>query len=236
MAKGFVSGVQRSFRTGRRLFWKIFVAIFLLAYLVQGARSTAHLLKVNSVRQQSLDEVPALCEKAVRVDRLHDVTEWVQMRPQAETGRLIEILTPQSGQMEPLLFLELMRRKVRQKETEEALFWLELALFRLRFDALRCGQPDSIEIINTLMEGYSRFMPEIKELMGRRPELVKVMVRRVMDFDAQYPARNSPAFICESLGRITNNDAPPVPAEHWNGMRQALRAVTQMYLDTPEKK
>ena len=197
-------------------------------YVLAGVSASFTLFKTEMNRRQGIDELSAVIKKAVEENKPDDVTAWVRLRPSAETKALTGIITPESGLLGPYIFFELSRRQMLEGHMEEALFWSQLGRYRLRYDALRCGAQDSTQALDKLMPFFSP--KKIQGLLQQHPELVRKSVRQVMDFDAKYPARNSPAFVCSLVNGMTKSNVPEVPREQWEHIRQTLRAVTRQFL------
>lgn len=213
---------------------RVIVVILFLCYIVVGVSATLSLVRLEANRKQDISILPGLIQKAVARDMLNEITAWVRFRPLIETGKLIEKIKPESGWLSPDIFFELSRRNLQQGHPEDALFWSQLARYRLRYDTLRCGASDSAQTLEKMLQSFSS--PKIQELLQQHPELVKKSVRQVLDFDARYPARNSPTFICALINKIDRNKAPPVPKEQWQDIRHMLRSVTESSLKQMDEK
>jgi len=207
---------------------RMLMVLLFLGYLIVGISAVLTLVNIGQNRRQTLDALPALIQKAAGSDRPGDVAAWARFRPLAETAGLIEIIKPESGSLGPDIFFELSRRELLQNHPEEALFWSQLARYRLRYDILRCGAAKSSQTLEKILGAFAS--PKIQDILQQHPDLVKKSVRRVLDFDAKYPARNSPAVICGLAGKLNRSDAPPVPEEQWGDIRHTLRAVTEAAL------
>jgi len=211
-----------------RFILKFFIIILMAVYVFIGFFSSITLFKMEISKRQDISTLSAVIKKAVAEDRPNDVYAWMHYRPLAETEALIAIITPESSRLGTNTFLELSRRQMQRGRKEDALFWAQLARYRLRYDALRCGAPDSTETLNRILQLFSS--PQIQDLLQKHPELVKKSVQQVLDFDSQHPARNSPAFVCTALDRITKSGRPQVPEEQWENIRLTLRSVTEYSL------
>lgn len=208
--------------------FRVFAVFLMISYVYIGGESFFMLVKKDINRRQDITALPAVIREAVEDDRLGDVTAWVKLRPAAETDEIIRIVTTESGSLETSVFLELSRRRIKQDKIEDALFWVQLSRYRLRYDLLRCGRGDSIERIGKFLALFPS--PRIEELLRRRPALVKESIRQVLDFDKKYPAVNSPALMCKAVNGIEGKDAPPVPREHWENIRRTLRETSETAL------
>ena len=198
-------------------------------YVFFGATSTVQIYKLTLNRQQSLSALPQVVQRAVAADDLNIVTEWVRFRPLAETAPLTDILLPLSGRLDFGIFFELARRQLQAGHTEEALFWLQVGRFRMRFDVLRCGVPGGQEAFDKILTLFTS--PAIRELLEKNPVLVKTSVRRVLDFDTKYPAHNVPTYTCRVEQQLSSaNIVHPIEQKDWESVRQDLHAAAEDFL------
>jgi hypothetical protein len=211
-----------------RFIGKFFAFVFLVSYVYIGGDSTFRLYKISGIRKQDIGAIHDVIRTSVAENHAGDVSEWLRARPQAETDALIDIVTPESGGLGSGVFFEFTRRRLQQGKVEEALFWTQLARYRLRFDTLRCGPYSSGKKLEDILSLFEA--PDIRTLLEAHPALVKKSVQRVMDFDAKYPARNDPKFICEFVNRLNNTVMPPLPKDKWEDTRRTLRHTTEAAL------
>ncbi|MFH1158346.1 MAG: hypothetical protein V1721_05620 [Pseudomonadota bacterium] len=214
--------------------YKFLIFAIFIIYLSSGSQASWVLLKSALINLQDASALHSIIEKNVRNDHLDSITEWVRRRPLSETATLIEIVTPESGDVEPGMFFEFSSRLLQQGETRDALFWAQLGRYRMRYDALRCG---SLNAPETFDEILSLFPPyRLTAFIQLNPELLKKSVRQVMDFDAKYPARNNPAFTCSLFRKISRSEASLAPEDQWERLRLNLREVTEAFLESPDEK
>ena len=215
--------------------YKFVIFAFFLTYLSTGGQSAWILLKSSLVNLQHINALHYIIEKNVRNDSLKFITKWVRYRPLSETDAIIEIITPKSGDMEPGLFFEISSRRIRQEDVRDALFWAQLGLYRIRYDALRCGSLDAPEVFDEIFSAF--FVSyQIRDLMKINPELVKESIHQVMDFDAKYPASNSPSVTCDIFKKLKSSGASIASEDQWKRLRRNLRMVTEAFLERPEEK
>jgi len=199
--------------------------LLMLCYVYAGVVALTALVRAEVNARAPVADLARL------IDTAHDLSElpaWVRLRPLSDTPALIEVVTPRAGRVGPDLFIELARRQVQLKNTEEGLFWMQLAKYRLRYDILRCGQPGMIEKIDMLLAALAP--KDILSLLGEKPELFKVSIRRVLEFDAQYPPTASPDHICQAIARLNEAKVIPVPASEWEWIRNSLRRAAEKFL------
>ncbi|MCE9508245.1 MAG: hypothetical protein K8R48_08060 [Alphaproteobacteria bacterium] len=211
-----------------RFVLKFFISVIMICYVLIGISASFTLYKMEMNARQSISDLSSVIQAAIDEGRPGDVFTWVHLRPLAETAALIDIITPESGKLNPDIFFEISSRQIRQGLMEDALFWSQLGRYRLRYDALRCGAPDSVETLSKIMQVLSS--PKLQNLLQQHPELVKKSLKQVLDFDAKYPANNSPASICATVNKITKSNAPQIPREQWGRIRLTLRAVAEQNL------
>jgi hypothetical protein len=207
---------------------KLLSALLLLFYVMIGINATISLVEKTLNRRQDISALPALIDEKIKADDLHAVTKWVAFRPMAETDKLIATLTPRSGELEPAVFVELAARQLQLGHKEDALFWSQLARYRLRYDALRCGVKDADKILDKMMDYFTP--KEINALLRQHPDLMFKSVQQILDFDKKYPASNSPTYICGTINKFKRVSVPPIPQEKWENTRLWLRQGTEVYL------
>lgn len=207
---------------------KGFLVLITLFYVYTGSVAMMTLVKKESVRQQDIGILAAVIQESIDARKPESITEWVRFRPMEETDALITALKPASGKMGPDIFFELFRRKLQQDKTEDALFWLQLARFRLRYDTLRCGDGAHTAFLDGVLKAASS--QKIETLLLKDPSLVKKSVRQVMDFDARYPADNDPSLICNMIEKISRGSASPLPRKKWTPLRTELHSSTEAAL------
>lgn len=205
-----------------------FVWIIFIGYILLGIQATATLFKTMSARKMPVSAVENVVETATRMQQPQTVTAWIQRRPQGDTDELIRLVTPISGGLDSTVFFEFSMRRLRQDKVEDALNWLQLGRFRLKYDAVRCGAPNAYEAIERQLAKYSP--QRIADLLEKHPELVKKSVRWAMDFDAKYPAANNPERICTIAEKLSGSDYPAMPEEQWVVERNNLRFATEEFL------
>jgi hypothetical protein len=211
-----------------RFVLNFFLCIIMLGYVLIGLSSSWTLYKMEMNNRQSIDALGGVIQAALEEGRPGDVAAWVHFRPLAETAALIEMVTPESGKLGSDIFFEFSSRQMRLGQAEDALFWSQLARYRLRYDALRCGAPEAVEALDSILQLFSS--PKIQDVLQQRPELLKKSIRQVLDFDAKYPAGNSPASLCGGINKLAKSKAPPIPKEQWEHIRQTLRSVSEKAL------
>lgn len=218
------------FTAGLRFFGFFFLAravavVFMLCYVYAGITAFSALVRSEI---NSRADISAF---ATVIDTSADAgapVVWARLRPLSDTARMIEILIPRSGKVGPDMFIEVARREVQSGHAEEALFWIQLSKYRLRYDILRCGQESLIGRIDSLLEAVTP--KDLHALLNTRPDLLESSLRRVLDFDAAHPPTVLPDHICRALAKLNDVETVSVPAADWKGIRDSLRRAAEEFL------
>lgn len=211
-----------------KLILKAAVVFLLVTYMVMGLSYAIRIAKIEINRRQDLSALQSVIREAVDSNKPEDVATWIRARPFSETQAITDIVIPNSGALEAGTFLTLSVRTLRADKPEDALFWLQLARYRMRFDTLRCQAGMAAQSYEELLAAVTP--AQIGKLLQAHPELVKKSVQRVMDFDAKYPAANAPDQTCSMLSRMTRKEFAPLPRAKWEAVRKTLRLSTESAL------
>lgn len=213
--------------------FKFCIGILLAIYVYFGTGAAMALYKINTYRAQDISVLAVELDEVAKGDGdpMHAV-DWIRSRPLAETGRLIDIVTPKSMPLGADLFFEFYRRELALNKPEEAYFWMQMGRFRLVYEIIRCGaDPDRAGAYNLIFKNMHS--PQTDELLRTHPEMLKKTAQRVLDFDAKYPAHDDPALICKP---ILGQYQAPADEVSWESYRQQLRKHTaQQFADKPVK-
>lgn len=221
-------------RIRKSLIIRIIGTMFMLAYIYMGLTALNVWAHVEWNKHLDISHLSVVIDEAVAQNDLEDIATWLRYRPLSDTDDIIAIVTPKSGLVGADVFLDVMRREINRGHIEEAVFWLHLAQFRLRYDILRCGGGNSAKDISELL---SYMTPEkVEALIREKPELGNTSIKRVLDFDTQYPAANAPDHICHVLNKLTRINYVPTPREDWENIRKNLRAAAEDHLAQETKK
>lgn len=218
----------------KSLIIRIIGTMLMLSYVYAGLIAFNVWAHVEWNKHLKISHLSSVIDEASAQNELEDVVTWIRYRPLSDTDEIIAIVTPKSGLVGADVFLDVMRREINRGHIEEAVFWMHLAQFRLRYDILRCGGGASAKDISELL---AHMTPQkIETLMRERPELSNASIKRVLDFDAQYPAANAPDHICRALNKLTRIDHVPLPREDWENIRKNLRTAAEDHLAQEMKK
>lgn len=153
---------------------------------------------------------------------------WIQNRPEHERAQIKERVLPHVGELDSVLFLFLAEWAAQELDAEQIMLWNFYARYRLHYDALRCGAPNSV--MN--MKGFISLISEeyIDNITIRNPHLLPVTIQKVLDLDALHPATNDPSGICKIIYKLEGTEFKPVRKERWPSIRHTLRTVTEYRL------
>lgn len=207
--------------------------ILFLAYLAVTGPSALSWGELKWVRFQPLEQITQVAERSIKRDP-QDLVKWVSMRPSYERKQIMEKLEPYSGQISSGMFLIYSHWMMDSGQEKEAIFWRQYGRYRLRYDALRCGSPQSTEN----MAGLLALFPDrgVQEAIAKDPSIVKISLQRVLDFDAKYPADNNPIDICPTIQKLDGGKFAMVKREDWRTIRHTLRLMTEYALEKMDEK
>lgn len=209
-----------------KIILRIAGAFFFISYLSFAGPSAWGWGWATYYKSQSLSALDSMVQSTINRPDQSDLLIWVRMRPEHEHEQIIEKLTPYSGQLDPFIFMTFSKWTARAMNVEASLFWHFYARYRIRFDALRCGAPDSVKTV----EGIMSFMPDkhIKFALQTSPDLLPLLLQQVLDHDAKYPAGNNPVRICSVVQKLEGKTFRTVNPEVWPRIRHNLRIATEI--------
>lgn len=216
------------YRSGKFVL-RVVAALFFLSYLFAAAPMAWTWSWAVYYKNQPPSALGPLLEESIVAPNQSELLTWVKLRPPEERAVIMEKLEPHTALLDPFLFLTYSQWSVEVLEAEDIVFWHMYARYRLRYDALRCGAPDSV--MN--MKGLLQLMPHgyIDAILERWPHLLKPALQRVLDYDAKFPAANNPSRICEVIYNIEGRNYKMVPEKYWAAIRHTLRAQTEFDLE-----
>lgn len=216
-------------RRSLRFMLKLVAYMFFLLYLGWAGSHAATWAQIKWVQRQPIEKLTELAPELILAKKPGDLHDWVQMRPKQDLDRIMEILKPYTGEISPLTFALYAERLAERNEIAEAVFWYQFALYRMRFDALRCGEGE--EAVGVTM-GIARMVrnKKIIDAIQRDPELLPLNIRAVLDMDAEYPARNVPDTVCEIVKGLTGSKIKMLPEQDWAWVRHSLRNKSELGL------
>ncbi len=215
------------------------LALIVVLYLLFALPSIYPWAQREWARMQPPEHFEVLLDKASKTGDFEYTLRWLNFRRIEESPYFSEIITKRSGELPALFFGYNARHFTKEKQQDEMLFWMLYTRYRLRYDILRCGNPEMVEKISQLFSLLSKLQgidnSEFEKLQSDLPRLKK-SIQRVSDFDAQQPARNDPRTTCKIFASFSDFKTAPTPPEDWAPIRHTLRIVTENSLkkmDTP---
>lgn len=210
-------------------------ALLFIAYLFIVAPMALKWVQKEWVLRQPLEAVSKVAEESIAQDTPKKLLQWIAVRPQAEREEIIKRLEPYVGKISSYTFLNFSNWAMQAGKPEEAVFWRQYGLYRLRYDSLRCGAPNSLEN----MSGLLALMPpsRVQGYLNQHPDIVEKSVRDVLAYDDKHPAGNNPTDTCYILQKIESGQYvyEMVDREKWADIRLDLRASTEYELGKAEK-
>lgn len=191
------------------------VVIF-IAYLSVTFLSPGQWLHLKWVRHQPLENVTTIAEQSIAMRNPPHLLDWIAERPAEERPLIMEKLESFTPRLSPFTFWTYAAWMDRAGRKEDAVFWQQYMLYRLRFDMLRCG----VDTSDTGFKQNYKFRPV---------ENTEALIQKVLDFDSKWPANNDPLYTCVRLERFNREKyiGQPAPEEHWKSVRHTLRVVTE---------
>jgi hypothetical protein len=208
--------------------WRAILAVTFAFYLCLSAKGAWTWTQVKFVRLQDVSQMPRVLSQSFARGDAAWAESWITYRPLSDSGAMMKRLDPYTPAFSPFVFFNLARRARYLGDAGETRFWSMLARYRLRYDILRCGGADTAEDVAMLTRVFSSLDPGFSESIPPGDEVAAV--RRVLDFDAQYPAADDPDKICRILGLLRQKNFTPVPQDRWDAIRFGLRHATDRML------
>jgi hypothetical protein len=214
--------------------WQAAVILAFLGYLGMNLTGLWLWVQVKWVRAQDISELSAVLQQGVASGDFNRAEQWISFRPFPDSSIILQTATPYTGRFSPLIFFNFAKRAAWMGNAEQVKFWNSLGYYRLRYDTLRCGMPDSVEIMGSFIKALSLLDTTVRTKTSLEEEIR--LARKVLAFDTQYPAQNNPKKICSILNTIKHGNFAPAPPENWEKIRFSLRYVTDISLTYEEKK
>lgn len=213
------------FRTGKVIL-RIAACLFFISYLALSAPLTWQWGWSAYYKSQPLSHLDTLIAEDLNEPDQSQFMAWVHLRPDHEHAEIQQKLEPHSGKLDPFFFLLFSQWAAQELDIEKTVFWHFYARYRVRFDALRCGAPDSVQTVDGIMS----LMPEqhITLTVQHWPHLIPASIREVLDFDAKLPAANNPARICRIVYELEGRNFKITSVDRWQQIRHTLRSRTEL--------
>lgn len=213
---------------------KILGIFLFVTYLYTTIPTAVDWTQIKYTQSQSLDDLPTLAEKYIADNRADKLQNWIAMRDKKDIHQIIDTLEPYSGQMESTTFLIYARRLAAINQKAEAVFWYQYSLYRLRFDAMRCGTSDAIPLISSIADIAQN--TDIEKALETDETTLPLMIERVLEFDATHPAENDPQRICRLVEKLSTEPVQHAPRDSWPTMRKIHAALSSDQLRALKQK
>jgi len=214
--------------------FKIIGIILLVSYLYATVPTAYDWTQIKYTQSQSLEDLPALAEKYIAENRADKLQDWIAMRDKKDILQIIETLEPYVGQMESTTFLIYARRLAALNKKADAVFWYQFTLYRLRFDAIRCGTTDAIPVISQI--ATIAMNSDVEKALATDDTTLPFMIERVLEFDAEHPAENDPQRICKLVEKFSTETVQVTPRDSWPELRKIHVALSNDQLKSLKQK
>lgn len=205
---------------------RIILAGLVLLYLSSAVPGFYRWTKIKQVRAEPVETLQRAVDRSVIRRKPEELVFWIASRPEDDSRYLLETLPAMASDLPSNIFFDLAKRAQKLGRHEDYLFWTFYARFRLRYDLLRCGDPDAVKMINTLADALGT--KDIATMaIENNPGKMADMIEKILDFDAHHPARNDPSPVCTHILKIKKNKFAIAPPSEWAAVRHVLRNVTE---------
>lgn len=205
---------------------RIVLAGIVILYLTSAGPGFYRWVKIKRVRAEAVETLQWAADRSTLRKKPEELVFWVNSRPASDSAYLLEKLPDMASDLPSNIFFEMAKRAQKLGRGEDYLFWTFYARFRLRYDLLRCGDPEAIKMINNLADALGQ-QDIMTESIEKNPQRMADMIEKILDFDAHHPARNDPSAICTHILKIKKNKFAVAPASEWAAVRHVLRNVTE---------
>lgn len=224
------NGKKKKFFRVLSLFGRFVAAAAFIGFLIPSAFSGWRWISIKAARSQDLSLLEYHVGTGIARKDMSFAERWIRYRPYSESAQIIERLKPFSPGLTPLIFFNMAKRARVLGDVEEKRFWSMVARFRLRYDAVRCGSYDAHESADEVLQIFYHADKSLIDPLSVEDTIT--LTRKVLEFDAQYPANNTPADTCRFLNNMSAEKSPLdiVPEESWPELRFNLRYATDLSL------
>lgn len=211
------------------LLFHLCIAASIVLYLLLSAPRAWMWGQMQWVRKDDISQLERVAAASILKKKPGEFQRWLAFRPKTDSETILDRVPSHAEDLLSSTFFELAKRAKYLGRTEEYVFWTIYARFRLRYDLLRCGSPDSIEIMNdfsTALSSLNRTDETIARVLSDAKK-TRSYLQKTLDFDAKHPARNNPAEICITLNSLQKGKYEIVPEKNWTMIRHILRNATE---------
>lgn len=205
------------------------VAIVIVIYLLFALPSIWRWAGVEWVRHQPPERFAELVAAGEKSGDFKPALHWLAQRKRSEYALHTPLILEKISILPPGFVAWPAMQAREAGDVEQTRFWMMMARYRLRYDLLRCGNPDLVAQVNDIlrtmevMQGHN----ELDTISGD-PVATADLLQEVLDFDAQNPMRNDPRTTCDAMAQLNQNTPlQPAAPESWAPIRHTLRVVTE---------
>jgi hypothetical protein len=215
-----------------KLLLRTAAAIVFMGYVMITSYGGYRWVWMSWARAQPVDAAVVMADKYLnKKNEPQKLTEWLSARAPKDYDETIKLLTVYTPKMSAETFFIFAGWMIAENREDDARFWWMLANFRLRFDVVRCGGAKVVDKVNEFMKIYAG--RQYDKLFGDQPKKLDEAMRRVLDFDAKYPAHNDPYNMCRLAWQSLEGDTShykPLPEYQWAEIRARLRRSSELHL------
>jgi len=200
---------------------KLSFVLLMIIYVFVGIGSLGVLAEKEYVKAQNISNTSKILNEAISKNDFKYLVKWIRFRDASDIVAISKIIEDKSGKVDPMVFFGISSKYFDLKNNEEAMFWFDLAQYRLRYDMLRCGASESIEVIGSFLNIL--YDAGIDDIKNKNADLVKNSLKRTIEFDKKYPPENDMEQTCYLIARIENKpELKIVSPEEWPNIRRGL--------------
>lgn len=209
---------------------RMFVALCVIVYLGITSSFVWPWLQATYARSQPAEQFEELVERAIKTDDFKWAYRWLQSRPRAEAPQHAQVVESHISDIPPVFLSVLAHASRADNNADQTRFWLMYTQYRMRFDLIRCGRSELIERYGNMQLAINTLHGQPDELaeVNRDPKQMATLLQKVLDYDAQHPARNTPTLVCKNMAPLLQGQGVTIlPQESWANIRHTLRLTTE---------
>lgn len=205
---------------GARFVVRVCFTIIVYLYLASAAIQTTRWMQAKWVRIDDISKIDFILEKAIKKNDFADALRWVKLRPIEDTEIIVKTIEKNASDLPSLFFFEQAARVRNMSDNEGFAFWSIYARYRLQYDLIRCAAPDLLDNL-TYMSQSDAASDNLRTIFKSKEKAAAIM-KRVVSFDAEKPANNSPEMLCRIADSISHEKMELPPPYVWRSIRHRL--------------
>lgn len=205
---------------GARFVVRVCFTVIVYLYLASAAIQTTRWMQVKWVRIDDISKIDFILEKAIKNDDFTDALNWVKSRPLEDTEIIVKTIEKNASDLPSLFFFEQAARVRNMSDNEGFAFWSIYARYRLQYDLIRCAAPDLLDSL-TFMSQSGAASDNLRTIFKSKEKAAAIM-KKVVSFDAEKPASNSPQMLCTMARQVSNKELELPPPYVWRSIRHRL--------------